>query len=203
MASKQETTTSIMSQIMSILESDEKELFSSFNSKSVEEFSESIETNDELVKLGIIIKKILNHFLSKKEDVNEDITKFTETIIQKYNSILALRRRLAGQQLISPEEIRNLPGFTPNSTPQGPQGSPYLQSPDAAASAAAAPLSSVRQLFNPGNPETGGKKRKRRRTKKRKSKKKRKRKSKSRKMRKRRKRKSRKMRKRTKRTRRS
>ena len=195
MASKQETTTSIMSQIMNILESDEKELFSSFNSKSVEEFSESIETNDKLVKLGINIKKILNHFLSKKEDVNEDITKFTEIIIQKYNSILATK--LPEEQLISPEEIRNLPGFTPNSTPQGPQGTPYLQSPYAAASTAAEPLNSVRQLFNLGNPETGGKKRKRRRTKKRKSKKKRKRKIKKKK------RKSRKRRKRTKRTRRS
>ena len=198
MASKQETTTSIMSQIMNILEEEEKELFLSFNKKSVKEFSESLETNNELLKLGLIIKKILNYFLSKKDDANEDITQFTETIIQKYNSIIALPfRTAAAQQLISPAAIRNLPGFTPNSTPQGPQGTPYLQSPSAAASAAAAPLSSARELFRESEEKTGGKKRKRRRTKKRKSKKKRKRKS------KRRKRKSRKRRKRTKRSRRS
>ena len=83
---------------------------------------------------------------------------------------------------------------TPNSkTPMGPQGTPYIQSPGAAASAAAVPLSSARELF-PEEKNTGGKKRKRRRTKKRKSKKKRKRKS------KRRKRKSRKRRKRTRRS---
>ena len=163
---------------MNILESDEKELFLSFNSKSVEEFSKSIE-NDDLLKVGNIIHKILEYFLSKKDTVNEDITKFTQNMIQKYDSILATK--LPEEQLISPEEIRNLRGFTPDSTPMGPQGSPYLLSPAAAASAATAPLSSGRQLFNHGNQETGGKKRKRRRTKKRKSKNKRRRKSKKKK----------------------